>query len=149
MGMPAGLRNVLRATPATSIPIGDTVMRPTRAVAIATLLLAATHANAERASTHYFDLVNAAHDSVTSFAVAPAGSGAFREIDLGGPLRGGLTSTTVDLADGGCLRDFRLVFRDGRRLLYPAIDVCRHRRLRLTDKDGKPGESAAEILSNK
>ncbi|HEY0659903.1 MAG TPA: hypothetical protein VGD21_01055 [Lysobacter sp.] len=117
-------------------------MRPTRAAVLATLLLAvATHgAHAEHASTRYFDLVNATHDSVTSFAVAPAGSDAFRELDLGGPLRGGLTSTTVDIAEGGCRRDFRVVFRDGRRLLYPDIDVCRYRRLRLTDKDGKPAE---------
>lgn len=117
-------------------------MHPKRTAVITALLLVVTmhDANAERASTRYFDLVNEAHDSVTSFAVAPAGSGAFREVDLGGPLRGGLTSTTVDIAEGGCRRDFRVVFRDGRRLLYPGIDVCRYRRLQLTDKDGKPGE---------
>jgi hypothetical protein len=58
-------------------------------------------------------------------------------IDLGEPLRGGLTATTVDIADGGCLRDFRLVFRDGRTLIYPSIDVCHYRRLRLTGRDGR------------
>ena len=115
-------------------------MRPMRAVVFATLLAAATaHAHAERAPTRYFDLVNASHDSVTSLAIAPAGSDAFHEIELGGPLRGGLTSTTVDIAAGDCLRDFRLVFRDGRTLIYPDIDVCRYRSLRLTAQDGKSG----------
>src|SRR5687768_4603992 len=85
---------------------------------------------ARRAPTRYFDLVNAAHDSVTSLAVAPAGSGAFRDIDIGGPLRGGLTSTTVQIPDEGCLRDFRVGFRDGRALVYRDVDVCRYKQLR-------------------
>lgn len=113
-------------------------MRPRHPAVLAALLLA-THAHAERAPVRYFDLVNASHESVTSLAVAPAGSDAFREIDLGGPLRGGLTTTTVDIADGGCLRDFRLSFGDGRTLIYPGIDVCRNRRLHLRHRDGKPG----------
>ncbi|MEZ0471645.1 hypothetical protein [Luteimonas salinilitoris] len=50
---------------------------------------------------------------------APAGGDAYREVALGAPLRGSLASTSVELADGGCLRDFRLVFRDGRTLIYP------------------------------
>ena len=117
-------------------------MRPMRAAVLATLLVATTaHANAERAPTRYFDLVNASHDSVTSLAVAPAGSGAFRDVELDAPLRGGLTSTTVNLADGGCLRDIRVAFRDGRTLVYPDIDVCRNRQLRLTPNDGKPREN--------
>jgi len=113
-------------------------MRPMRAAVLATLLAtAAVHANAERPPTRYFDLVNAAHDSVTSLAVAPAGSDAFREIDLGAPLRGGLTSTTVQIAGDDCLRDFRVVFRDHRTLVYRGIDVSRYRQLRLTARDGK------------
>ena len=113
-------------------------MRTMRAAVPALLLVAITaHANAERVPTRYFDLVNAAHDSVTSLAVAPAGSGAFRDIDIGGRLRGGLTSTTVQIADEGCLQDFRVGFRDGRALVYRDVDVCRYRQLRLTAKDGK------------
>jgi hypothetical protein len=113
-----------------------------RTAVLAVLLVAASHVHAGRASTHYFDLVNAAHDSVTSLAVAPAGSDAFREVAFDAPLRGGRTSTTVDLADGGCLRDLRVAFRDGRTLLYPGIDVCRNRQLRLMPNDGKPRESS-------
>jgi hypothetical protein len=114
-------------------------MRPMRTAVLATLLIAATHAHAERTPTRYFDFINASHDSVTSLAIAPAGSDAFHEVDLGGPLRGGFTSITVNIDDGGCLRDFRLVFRDGRTAIYPDVDVCRHRRLRFTRTNGKPG----------
>ena len=122
-------------------------MRPMRTAIFATLLAAAAaHANAGPAPTRYFDLVNTSHDSVTSLAVAPAGSGAFREVALDAPLRGGLTSTTVDLADGGCLRDLRVAFRDGRTLVYPEIDVCRNRQLRLTPNDGKPRETSLLAL---
>ncbi len=125
-------------------------MRPMRTAALATvlvtLLATAAHANAGSAPTRYFDLVNTAHDSVTSLAVAPAGSGTFREVALDAPLRGGLTSTTVDLADGGCLRDLRVVFRDGRTLVYPRIDVCRNRQLRLTPNDGKSRETSLLAL---
>lgn len=112
-------------------------MRPMRAAVPALFLLAiTTHANAERVPTRYFDLVNAAHDSVTSLAIAPAGSDAFRDIEFGAPLRGGLTSTTVQIPDNGCRHDFRVVFRDGRTLVYRDIDVCRYRQLRLTSRDG-------------
>ncbi|WP_407351200.1 hypothetical protein [Luteimonas sp. R10] len=108
-----------------------------RATVLVALLVAATPADAERRPKRHFDIVNAAHDSVISLSVAPAGSDAYREVALGAPLRGGLGSTTVALPSGGCLRDFRLVFRDGRTLIYPAIDICRRGRLRLTAKDGR------------
>lgn len=113
-------------------------MHPMRAVVVAALLAAApAHADAGRAPSRYFDLVNASHDSVTSLAFAPPGSGAFRNIELDGPLRGGRTSTTVKIPNGGCVHDLRVVFRDGRTLVYPGIDTCRYR-LHLTAKDGKP-----------
>ena len=97
------------------------------------------HADADRHAARHFDLVNATFDSVTALAIAPAGSDAFHDIELGEPLQGGLKSITVDVPDGGCLRDMRVTFNDGRALLYPRIDVCRYGRLRLTPKDGKPG----------
>ena len=99
-------------------------------------------AHAEDAPTRYFDLVNASHDSVTSLAVARAGDAAFDDIDLGKPLRGGVTSTTVEIPAGDCVRDFRLVFADGRVLVYPGIDVCRYRQLRLSQRDGRSGPIA-------
>ena len=105
-------------------------------------IVAGLQAHAGDAPTRYFDLINASHDSVTSLAVAPAGGEAFHDVDLGSPLRGGVTSTTVELPQGDCVRDFRLAFADGRVLVYPGIDVCRHRQLRLTRSDGRPGPIA-------
>jgi hypothetical protein len=99
--------------------------------------LAAACAHASAAPVRYLDIVNASYDSVTSVAVAAAGDAGFRELMMGAPLRGGTTSTTIELPpDGGCLRDLRVAFADGRTLLYPRIDVCRHGRLRLTARDG-------------
>jgi hypothetical protein len=106
---------------------------------LASVLASTSHAQAGGTTTRYFDLVNASHDSVTSLAVAPAGGDAFHQIDFGPPLRGGVTPTTVEIPEGDCMRDFRLVFSDGRTLVYPGIDVCRYRRLRLTQRDGRPG----------
>jgi hypothetical protein len=120
---------------------------PNRAVLIpflASVLAGTPHAQAGGATPRYFDLVNASHDSVTSFAVAPAGGNAYREIDLGTPLRGGVTSTTVEMPEGDCVRDLRLVFADGRILVYPGVDVCRYRELRLTRRDGRSGPVAPD-----
>jgi hypothetical protein len=80
------------------------------------------------AATRYVDLVNTAPDSIASFAVAAAGSDDFRAAELGGtPLQGGGDSTTIALAEGGCLRDFRTVFADGHVLVQKNFDVCKYR----------------------
>lgn len=118
-------------------------MRPYRIAAIASLFVPLI-AIAAPPPTRYFDIVNASHDSVTALAVAPAGGNAFRGIELDAPLRGGLTSVTVEVPEGACLRDFRLVFGDGRTLLYPGVDVCRHRQLRLSRRDGRSGARARD-----
>jgi hypothetical protein len=119
-------------------------MSPTRAIAFAALLAiapgsmlatpaaSAAHADAGRKSTRHFKLVNATFDSVIALAIAPHGSDAFHDVALGEPLQGGLTSMTVDIPAGGCLRDLRVTFRGGRILLLPHIDVCRSDGLRLT-----------------
>jgi hypothetical protein len=101
------------------------------------VLFAATaaHAHAGRAPTRQFDLANDTFDSVTAIAVAPAGTGTFQEIAIGDALRGGHTSITLDMPEGGCVRDLRVAFRDGRKLLYPGIDLCRTRGLRLRTGD--------------
>ncbi|HVI59914.1 MAG TPA: hypothetical protein VM619_13720 [Luteimonas sp.] len=113
-------------------------MRPNHIAVLATLLVASSLAGAHaRTPTRHFDLVNASFDSVTSLAVAPAGDSGFREVILGAPLHGGHNATTVELPDGGCLRDFRAAFADGRTLLYPGIDVCRASGLRLTSRDDR------------
>lgn len=120
-------------------------MQPTRAAAFATMLVAAAfvfaeaaHAGDDRHAARHFDVTNATLNSVTALAMAPAGTDEFRDIALGEPLQGGLNSITVDVSDGGCLRDVRVTFRDGHVLLYPRIDACRYHGLRLTPRDGNP-----------
>jgi hypothetical protein len=129
-------------------------MHPIRTVALAAaaaVIAAAPAASAvcapgedARIAPRHFHLINASYESATSLAAAPAGQESFEEIAFDAPLRGGTTSTTVRLPDGGCLRDFRIAFGDGRVLLYPDIDTCRYRRLRLTHRDGKAGTAARE-----
>ncbi|MCL1635780.1 hypothetical protein M2650_14210 [Luteimonas sp. SX5] len=106
-------------------------MRPIRTVALAALLpVAVVHAGPE---THgrYLTLVNREYESVISLEIAGAGSEAFRELPLAPPLAGGGGSTTVRIAVDGCRHDLRFVFKDGRRLLYRDVDVCRYDRLRI------------------
>jgi hypothetical protein len=99
---------------------------------------ASAHASAERKPIRYFDLVNVA-PNVTSLAVAPVGSGAFRDIEFGPPLRGDLISITVQITGDGCRYDFRVEFDDGRARFHRDVDICRYRQLRLTDREGRPG----------
>lgn len=82
------------------------------------------------AQTYYLDIYNTAPESLVSFAQARAGSGAFHPIVLADhPVQGGGDSATVAFqkSDGGCLRDLRLTFADGRTLIHPRFDVCRFR----------------------
>lgn len=78
--------------------------------------------------THYVDVYNSARSSIVAFEAAPAGTGAFRPIVLADrPVQGGGNSVTIAFRsqDGGCLRDFRTTFADGRILLVKDYDVCR------------------------
>jgi hypothetical protein len=96
------------------------------ATILITLLFTGGMAQAE--DLHYLDLVNTAPSSLTAFAVAPAGSGEWREVQLGdAPLQGGGDSATVAIRGEGCLRDLRSTFRDGRVLVQRDFDVCRYR----------------------
>lgn len=81
------------------------------------------------AGSHYLDIYNTAPDRIVAIAVAAAGSGAFRDVALGGKaLLGGGDATTIALqADGGCRRDLRLSFADGRVLEQKDFNVCRYR----------------------
>jgi hypothetical protein len=79
-----------------------------------------------------FTLVNATSDSMLAVALAPASSGEFVAIPLGGPLQGGLTSTTVRISSGPCLRDVLVDFQGGRRARLSNVDVCQGSGLRVT-----------------
>jgi hypothetical protein len=117
------------------------------AVLLAALPVAPARAGGDRHPARHFDVVNASFDSVTAFAIAPAGSAAFHDVALGEPLQGGLNSITVDVPDGGCLRDVRVTFRNGRTLLYPHIDACRYQGLRLMPRDGRLDPAEASTLA--
>ncbi len=100
----------------------------------------------------YLELINRAHDSVTSVAVAPAGGDTFREMPLGGALRGGGGSTTIEIADETCRYDLRLQFRNGRTLIYRDFNVCRNGSLRigkLPRSDDTDGAAAEQLLARR
>ena len=83
---------------------------------------------AGKTQTHYVNVYNSARSSIVAFEEAPAGTGAFHPIALADhPVQGGGDSATVAFRkqDGGCLRDFRTTFADGRVLLVKDYDVCR------------------------
>lgn len=100
--------------------------------------------NAHGAEARYLGLLNRAHDSVVTLDVAPAGSEAFspRSIDV---LAGGGGSTMVRLADEGCRFDLRVAFRNGRRVFYRDVDVCRGDTLVIAPLKKTPGDRAVAL----
>ena len=91
----------------------------------------ASATDASRSLSRHFDLVNATFDDIIALAMAPTNSDAFQDIALDQPLPGGLNSVTFDVPPGGCLRDLRVTFHNGRIQRFPRIDVCRSSGLRL------------------
>lgn len=106
-------------------------MRPSLPAVLALALLAAAARGEAAPRTHYFELINRAHDRLTSVAVAASGSQAFQEKPLGAALDGGGGSATLQIAGEDCRYDFRFVFSNARAVIYPDIDVCRYRSLRI------------------
>lgn len=98
-------------------------------VLLATIASSATAHAGER--THYVDLINRAHDRVVSVEATPAGGSAWNELLRGDTVAGGGGAATVQLASEACMHDVRVQFANGRRALYPAIDLCKHRGLRI------------------
>jgi hypothetical protein len=105
------------------------VMHPIRAIVFATFLVAAAANAAER--TRYLELINRAHDSVTSLTIAKAGEDVFRAVPFGDPLGGGGDSTTIEVVGNTCRYDLRFTLRDGRALIYRDIDICHQHRLHI------------------
>lgn len=102
---------------------------------------AAPHAHATghrsaRNPARYLVVTNASFDSVVSLAVAPDDGNAYRTLDIGRPLQGGLNSITVELPPGGCMRRFRVTFANGAILRIPYFDLCRFHQLRLSVPPG-------------
>jgi hypothetical protein len=93
------------------------------------ILIAAIPAIAN-AQSYYLDIYNTAPSSLVALAAAPAGSAAFQAIALAGqPVHGGGDSVTIafDKNSGGCVRDLRLTFADGRVLDQRSFNVCKFR----------------------
>jgi hypothetical protein len=107
-------------------------------LSLAILAAAATASAADfqprTAPGRLFRIVNASFDSVTGVEIADASASAdgYATIKLGEPLQGGLTSTTVRLPDGACVRDIRVTYRDGRSEVYRDVDVCKATGLKLS-----------------
>ncbi|CAN7586182.1 hypothetical protein LJR143_004150 [Pseudoxanthomonas sp. LjRoot143] len=102
-------------------------------LSVITLLAAAMTAFTAVAGerTHYLDLINRAHDRVVSVAATPAGGTAWNELLHDADVPGGGGAITVQVAGEQCIHDVRVAFANGRSALYPAIDLCRHRGLRI------------------
>ena len=115
-----------------------TLIRPFLTVSM--MLAGAAHG----AEARYLGLLNRAHDSVVALEVAPAGTEAFvpRSIET---LPGGGAGTTVRLADEGCRFDLRVAFRNGRRVVYRDVDVCRGDTLVIAPRKKTPGDRAVAL----
>ena len=92
----------------------------------------ASEPSAALSRARIFTLVNATSDSMLAVALAPASSGEFVAVPLGGPLQGGLTSTAIRISSGPCLRDVLVDFQGGRRATLANVDVCQGNGLRVT-----------------
>ena len=97
----------------------------------------------------YLELVNRAHDTVTAVSAAPAGSGVFQPMPLPVPLRGGGDATTLSVAGERCRYDLQFTFRDGRAVVYPQVDLCRHRGLRIQPLPRASVEDGARVATSR
>lgn len=95
--------------------------------------------------THYLYLVNRAHDRVVSVATMPAGGTAWNELLHGGSITGGGDAATVQLVSDQCVHDMRVEFVNGRRALYPALDVCRYRGLRIQPLPARDADASVAV----
>lgn len=102
------------------------------------------HAHAGERS-HYLYLVNRAHDRLVSVATVPAGGTAWNELLQGGTVAGGGDTATLQLASDQCLHDVKVEFANGRRALYPALDLCRHRGLRIQPLPSRESKAAMAV----
>lgn len=106
-------------------------MRPILAAFLVLVLCTpAAHAFAER-QQRPLQLINRGHDSVVELAVSVAGQDRFRPLPLGAKLRGGGGTVALAVGAEGCLVDVRVRFGNGEAQVYPGLDLCRYRALRV------------------
>lgn len=95
--------------------------------------------------THYLDLINRAHDRIVSVAATPPGGSEWNELLHGESVPGGGGATTVQLASDACVHDVRVAFANGRSALYPALDLCRHRGLRIQPLSARESKAMVAV----
>ncbi len=97
---------------------------------IVVALLLAVLSNAAMAEMVYeIDLSDGA-DRITSFEIAAHGSDRFRPVPIKVLDSGNGVTISVRQGDGGCIRDLRIVFADGHRLVRRDFDICKLTALR-------------------
>jgi hypothetical protein len=90
-------------------------------------LLAALSTSAFADVVYYVDLTNAT-SRITSFEVAARGSDRFHPMLIDSRTlegSGGAVTVVFRRGSGDCLRDLRIGFADGRRIVRRDFDVCR------------------------
>ncbi len=88
----------------------------------------------------YLDIVNRSHNSIVSVSMVDTGGSDFRDLPLGAPLQGGGNAATVPVRAPSCRQDLRVVFRDGRSVIYREIDLCRSRTVRIMPPRGRDAD---------
>lgn len=97
-------------------------MRALYGIIVSGVLATAAHAEPR----YYMEMINDAPSSVQVVEVAVAGSERWESLQVGAPLHGGGDAVTLGLPrGGGCLRDFRVAFVDG-RVMRQRFNVCRY-----------------------
>lgn len=86
-----------------------------------------------QAAPHFVTFINDAGRTVTSIEAAPAGTGRWHALDLGGPLIGGRSGQVAIRFDDteACKQDLSVTYRGMAPLTITAFDVCRADRLYL------------------
>lgn len=82
-------------------------------------------------SVHTIEVINDTRSSIDSFAIAPAGSGHWTEVDFKKPMQDSWfdyeVAVNVQIRDDeGCFRDLRTLLSDGRRVFARNFNLCRY-----------------------
>lgn len=97
-------------------------------------------------SVHVIEVINDTRSSIDSFAIAPAGSGRWVEVNFRPTMQGSWfdyeLAVTVQVRDReGCLRDLRTLLSDGRRIFARNFNLCQYHSYRPGSyfRNGHPG----------
>lgn len=82
-------------------------------------------------SVHTIEVINDTRGSIDSFAIAPAGSGRWIEVNFKQPMQDswfdyGVAVNVQIRDDEGCFRDLRTLLSDGRRVFARNFNLCQY-----------------------